>query len=94
MMLVSFLPLCEDATTAKYWMTFLVFSVLPAPDSPLEKKVEQPGMNVTRSPKRSKSGAALLVGASCERARDRPSQNLSNGRSDSADHHSTSPREH
>ncbi len=23
------------ATYAKYWMTFLVFSVLPAPDSPL-----------------------------------------------------------
>lgn len=25
----------ELATAAKYWMTFLVFSVLPAPDSPL-----------------------------------------------------------
>lgn len=31
----SFLPLCDEATTAKYWITFLVFSVLPAPDSPL-----------------------------------------------------------
>lgn len=35
-MLVSFLPLCEEATTARYWMTFLVFSVFPAPDSPLK----------------------------------------------------------
>lgn len=35
-MLWSFLPLCEEATYAKYWMTFLVFSVLPAPDSPLQ----------------------------------------------------------
>lgn len=25
----------EFATAARYWMTFLVFSVLPAPDSPL-----------------------------------------------------------
>lgn len=33
----SFFPLCDDATTARYWMTFLVFSVLPAPDSPLLK---------------------------------------------------------
>ena len=33
--LVSFLPLCEEATTARYWITFLVFSVFPAPDSPL-----------------------------------------------------------
>lgn len=36
--LLSFLPLCEEATTARYWMTFLVFSVFPAPDSPLEWK--------------------------------------------------------
>lgn len=35
-MLVSFLPLWEEATTARYWMTFLVFSVFPAPDSPLK----------------------------------------------------------
>ena len=34
-MLVSFLPLWEEATMARYWMTFLVFSVFPAPDSPL-----------------------------------------------------------
>lgn len=34
-MLWSFRPLCEEATWARYWMTFLVFSVLPAPDSPL-----------------------------------------------------------
>lgn len=33
--LASFLPLCEEATTARYWITFLVFSVFPAPDSPL-----------------------------------------------------------
>ena len=26
----------EFATAAKYWMTFLVFSVFPAPDSPLD----------------------------------------------------------
>lgn len=40
--LVSFLPLCDEATTARYWMTFLVFSVLPAPDSPLRgKKITQ-----------------------------------------------------
>lgn len=35
-----FLPrvplLWEEATWAKYWMTFFVFSVFPAPDSPLE----------------------------------------------------------
>ena len=33
---------CPDpeATTAKYWMTFLVFSVFPAPDSPLEGGME------------------------------------------------------
>lgn len=36
--LLSFFPLCEEATTARYWMTFLVFSVFPAPDSPLKKK--------------------------------------------------------
>lgn len=36
MMLVSFLPLWDEATTARYWMTFLVFSVFPAPDSPLQ----------------------------------------------------------
>ena len=36
--LVSFLPLWEEATRARYWMTFLVFSVLPAPDSPLESR--------------------------------------------------------
>lgn len=30
----SFL-LLDDATNARYWMTFLVFSVFPAPDSPL-----------------------------------------------------------
>lgn len=34
-MLWSFRPLCDEATWARYWMTFLVFSVLPAPDSPL-----------------------------------------------------------
>lgn len=38
-MLWSFLPLCDDATWARYWMTFLVFSVFPAPDSPLQKKI-------------------------------------------------------
>lgn len=27
----------EAATYAKYWMTFLVFSVLPAPDSPVHR---------------------------------------------------------
>jgi hypothetical protein len=26
---------CDGAIAARYWMTFLVFSVLPAPDSPL-----------------------------------------------------------
>lgn len=35
-MLWSLRPLCEEATWARYWMTFFVFSVLPAPDSPLE----------------------------------------------------------
>ncbi len=31
------LPVRDDAATyARYWMTFFVFSVLPAPDSPLE----------------------------------------------------------
>lgn len=34
-MLWSLRPLCDEATWARYWMTFLVFSVLPAPDSPL-----------------------------------------------------------
>lgn len=37
-MLWSLLPLWEEATCARYWMTFLVFSVLPAPDSPLKDK--------------------------------------------------------
>lgn len=32
----SFLPLWEEATWARYWITFLVFSVFPAPDSPLQ----------------------------------------------------------
>lgn len=31
----SFLVLWDEATCARYWMTFLVFSVFPAPDSPL-----------------------------------------------------------
>jgi len=31
----TFLPLTPAATKAKYWITFFVFSVLPAPDSPL-----------------------------------------------------------
>lgn len=35
-MLWSLRPLCEEATWARYWMTFFVFSVLPAPDSPLK----------------------------------------------------------
>lgn len=26
---------CDGAMAARYWITFLVFSVLPAPDSPL-----------------------------------------------------------
>ena len=30
---------------AKYWMTFFVFSVLPAPDSPLVKKRRQTKRN-------------------------------------------------
>lgn len=37
-MLWSFLPLWEEATCARYWMTFFVFSVFPAPDSPLRQK--------------------------------------------------------
>lgn len=36
----SFLLLCEEATCARYWMTFLVFSVFPAPDSPLPTELE------------------------------------------------------
>ena len=39
--LLSFLPLWEEATCARYWMTFFVFSVLPAPDSPLWDKRRQ-----------------------------------------------------
>ncbi len=32
----GFEPIASDvATAARYWITFLVFSVLPAPDSPL-----------------------------------------------------------
>ena len=27
----------EAATYAKYWITFLVFSVFPAPDSPVQR---------------------------------------------------------
>lgn len=38
-MLWSLRPLCEEATWARYWMTFFVFSVLPAPDSPLKNNV-------------------------------------------------------
>ena len=29
----------EVATAARYWMTFFVFSVLPAPDSPLHNEL-------------------------------------------------------
>ena len=40
----SFLPPAvwweAPATVARYWMTFLVFSVLPAPDSPLQEEEE------------------------------------------------------
>lgn len=36
--LMSFFALCEEAMTARYWMTFLVFSVFPAPDSPLQEE--------------------------------------------------------
>ena len=32
----------EAATYAKYWITFFVFSVLPAPDSPLKTKLRKP----------------------------------------------------
>ena len=35
----TFLPLTPAATKAKYWITFFVFSVLPAPDSPLDMKL-------------------------------------------------------
>lgn len=34
----SFLVLWEEAMWARYWMTFFVFSVLPAPDSPLQRQ--------------------------------------------------------
>lgn len=47
----SFFPLCEEATTARYWITFLVFSVFPAPDSPLGDRVEvrtMKGGNITK----------------------------------------------
>ena len=33
----------EVATVARYWMTFLVFSVLPAPDSPLIEALAKTG---------------------------------------------------
>lgn len=31
------LALRDEATVARYWMTFLVFSVFPAPDSPVQR---------------------------------------------------------
>jgi hypothetical protein len=31
----------DEATNAKYWITFLVFSVLPAPLSPLKHQQQQ-----------------------------------------------------
>ena len=34
------------ATDAKYWITFLVFSVLPAPDSPLQKNYHHHSSNM------------------------------------------------
>jgi len=34
--------LVDAATYARYWITFLVFSVLPAPDSPLLKYIHTP----------------------------------------------------
>lgn len=43
------LPLWEEATWAKYWMTFFVFSVFPAPDSPLGYTVRDPKMQITIS---------------------------------------------
>lgn len=36
----SFLVLWDEATWARYWMTFLVFSVFPAPDSPLNTQTD------------------------------------------------------
>lgn len=39
----SFLPFGDDATWARYWMTFLVFSVFPAPDSPLWREEGEVG---------------------------------------------------
>lgn len=45
-MLWSLRPLCEEATWARYWMTFFVFSVLPAPDSPLKTTKETDGMEI------------------------------------------------
>lgn len=49
-MLLSFLPLWEDATTAKYCMTFFVFSVFPAPDSPLKDTSVVTLMVITDTP--------------------------------------------
>lgn len=34
----SFLDLEDEAIWARYWMTFFVFSVFPAPDSPLYRR--------------------------------------------------------
>lgn len=41
------LPLWEEATWAKYWITFFVFSVFPAPDSPLEYTVRDTSVRNT-----------------------------------------------
>lgn len=43
------LPLWEEATWAKYWITFFVFSVFPAPDSPLEYTVRDTNKKNTDS---------------------------------------------
>lgn len=37
----------EEATNAKYWITFFVFSVFPAPLSPLSQQVAQLHANIS-----------------------------------------------
>lgn len=40
----------EFATAARYWMTFFVFSVLPAPDSPLIEALAETGYSMLQTP--------------------------------------------
>lgn len=59
-------PLGFDAATyAKYWMTFLVFSVLPAPDSPVHRIDWSSRSANGGSDKRENSASGMWISQKC-----------------------------